>query len=908
MHLRFCGNPEKPVFSAAAISNLRLPTIYHTGSSNVRTSLSLAFLFLLAISFNAVAQQPRGFLASPPVPDKSVYDALTASSTRTVIALSGSWEVSDDDGDSWKPLAVPSCYNESGKLLMRRKFNIPKEMLNSYSWKLVGYGLQYSGSISVNGSFIVQRESLIPFTANLPEESILQPNNTIQIEVDNRLEYASTVPGRRLPLDIRTYGGVVRDIFLVGTPRVRIDDVKILRKGGGTADFEVNVVSGTIKGMKVGRAGDSAGVGSVISGDQSDFNVSIVVRSPSGVDTIPAGEVARGEQQVTLQSKRTALARLAVNVSGATPWRPGAPSLYTAVIQVRHNGALVDEKLVRFGFRDLKTAGEQVTLNGSPLRLKGVVYIEDSEKYGASLSYEQMREDMQTIRDMGVNVIRFTGSVPHPYLLELCDQMGVLAFIDVPIGSPPPFLYHDEEFFERALDRTRSAIEATRQYSCVVGYGVGFPFGVDPGEGEEFLAQVRKSIDSLAPGSLFYAAATAWSNPKVRDLVDIAGISLLDGTPEAIEKIIGDARAQLAGAKPLVLLGFGKLVRVGNQSGYSDPTSTQSQAKFLSDVYMILERSGIAGGIYWAYNDYRTDRPLLTVNNADQYIASCGLVTLGREVRIAGKTLGALYTDQRPPDIAIGEYNAPSTVLFIIIGIACAIAFLLLINNSRRFRENVFRALLRPYNFYADIRDQRILSTVQTTVLGGVIAVTFAVIFSSLCYYYRMDEAFDFVLGALLPSDGLKELIDYVIWRPPLSVIAFTLFFFLLLVIVTLLIRFGSVFVRNKIFFNDAYTISIWGALPVLLLIPLGMILTRLLVFPSAGILAFMVVLAILLWLLYRVLRGTAVIYDVRSSRVYLYAIGGMVVLVVVLCVASDNIYAMFSYVRDGIGAIYARG
>ncbi len=390
--------------------------------------------------------------------------------------------------------------------------------------------------------------------------------------------------------------------------------------------------------------------------------------------------------------------------------------------------------------------------------------------------------------------------------------------------------------------------------------------------------------------------------------MDIAGISLLDGTPEAIEKIIGDARAQLAGAKPLVLLGFGKLVRVGNQSGYSDPTSTQSQAKFLSDVYMILERSGIAGGIYWAYNDYRTDRPLLTVNNADQYIASCGLVTLGREVRIAGKTLGALYTDQRPPDIAIGEYNAPSTVLFIIIGIACAIAFLLLINNSRRFRENVFRALLRPYNFYADIRDQRILSTVQTTVLGGVIAVTFAVIFSSLCYYYRMDEAFDFVLGALLPSDGLKELIDYVIWRPPLSVIAFTLFFFLLLVIVTLLIRFGSVFVRNKIFFNDAYTISIWGALPVLLLIPLGMILTRLLVLPSAGILAFMVVLAILLWLLYRVLRGTAVIYDVRSSRVYLYAIGGMVVLVVVLCVASDNIYAMFSYVRDGIGAIYARG
>lgn len=199
----------------------------------MRTSLSLAFLFLIAICLNAVAQQPRGFLASPPMPDKSVYDALTASSTRTVIALSGRWEVSDDDGDSWKPLAVPSCYNESGKLLLRQKFNIPQEMLNNYRWKLVGYGLQYSGSISVNGSFIVQRESLIPFTANLPEESILHAANTVQIEVDNQLDYSSTVPGRRLPLDIRTYGGVVRDLFLVGTPKVLIDDVKILRKGGG---------------------------------------------------------------------------------------------------------------------------------------------------------------------------------------------------------------------------------------------------------------------------------------------------------------------------------------------------------------------------------------------------------------------------------------------------------------------------------------------------------------------------------------------------------------------------------------------------------------------------------------------------------------------------------------------------
>lgn len=875
----------------------------------MRTRFFLAILLFVASFGGATAQQPSGFLASPPEPDQSVYTTLTASSTRTVIALSGaSWEVSFDDEDNWSSVTVPSSYMRSGRLVLRRTFNIPENLLKNYRWKLVGYGLQYSGSIQINGNFIVQRESLIPFTANIPEEAQLGRENTIRIEVDNRLDYSATVPGRRIPLDIRTYGGVVRDIFLVGTPRVWVDDVRIKRKGEGQVGFEIGVVSGTIKGMSVGRSSDSAGSGGSIGSDAADFDVSVIVRSPSGVDTIPAGEVGRAQQTVSLQSKRTALAELDVDVNSPMLWAPGSPSLYSAVVQVRYRGALVDEKIVPFGFRSFTSGSKDLVLNGSPLKAKGIVYIEDSEKYGASLSYEQMKQDIETIRDLGANMIRFSGSVPHPYLLEMCDRMGLLVFIDIPLGAAPPYLYTNSEFIERAIERTRSAVEATRGYTCVVGYGVGFPVGVDTENGVEFLARARRTVDSLASDALFYAAAGSWKNPKLREAVDIAGVSLLDGNEGNIRHLVEGALADLQGSKPLLLLAYGNLVRIGNQNGYSDPTSSQSQARFVSDVQIILQGLDVAGGIHWAFSDYRTDRPLLTVNNDDQYLASCGLMTLGRDMRIAGKTLGALYTDQRPPDIAIGDYETPSTVLFIAIGIACAIVFLLLINNSRRFRENVFRALLRPYNFYADIRDQRILSTFQTTVLAIVIAVTFAVILASLCYFYKMDEAFDFVLSAVIPYDSVKELVDYVIWRPALGVATFTGVFFVSLVLVTVLIRACSMFVRNRIFFNDAYTIAIWGALPVLLLIPVGMVLYKLLNIPSAGLVAFVIMLGVLGWLLYRVLRGTAVIYDVRASRVYAYALGGLVVLALVLFVTSDNIYAMFSYLRDGIGALYARG
>ncbi|MEP7220203.1 MAG: YIP1 family protein, partial [Bacteroidota bacterium] len=243
--------------------------------------------------------------------------------------------------------------------------------------------------------------------------------------------------------------------------------------------------------------------------------------------------------------------------------------------------------------------------------------------------------------------------------------------------------------------------------------------------------------------------------------------------------------------------------------------------------------------------------------------------------------------------------------IFIAIGIGCAIVFLLLINSSRRFRENVFRALLRPYNFYADIRDQRILSNVQTTILGLVIALTFALIVASLCYYYRMDESFDATLSAIVTSDFIKEFLNYIIWRPALSITIFTLFFFGLLLLVALIIRACASLVRNRIFFTDAYIISVWGALPVLLLIVPAMILYRLLGVPSAGPIAFLVMMIVVLWMVYRVLRGTAVIYDVRPLKVYGYAIGTICALFLVLYVTSGETSTAFSYLREGIGGLY---
>jgi hypothetical protein len=177
---------------------------------------------------------------------------------------------------------------------------------------------------------------------------------------------------------------------------------------------------------------------------------------------------------------------------------------------------------------------------------------------------------------------------------------------------------------------------------------------------------------------------------------------------------------------------------------------------------------------------------------------------------------------------------------------------------------------------------------------------------ASVCFFYRMDEGFDAVLGAVVTSDWLKELLNYMIWRPAISIPAFAIVFFLGMLLVAGLIRLFSIFVRNRIFFTDSYTIAIWGALPALLLIPVAMILYRMLEWNDASpFLLGVILLVVIVWMLYRILRGTSVVYDVRPSKIYGYTLGGLVAIMLVLYFTSGAVRSRTSYMVDGVEGMY---
>ena len=163
--------------------------------------------------------------------------------------------------------------------------------------------------------------------------------------------------------------------------------------------------------------------------------------------------------------------------------------------------------------------------------------------------------------------------------------------------------------------------------------------------------------------------------------------------------------------------------------------------------------------------DYRGDFPSLINGYSPENIYNIGITSSDKGTnRLAYKVIYAKLHNAESVTIPIGSKKDNAPMVFIIFGLFLALIMGVLVNSGRKFREDSSRALLRPYNFYADVRDQRIMSGYHSTVLGLVTAAIMALLISNLLFYLRENIFFE----KLLLSFGSERLISaasYLAWH-----------------------------------------------------------------------------------------------------------------------------------------------
>jgi len=146
------------------------------------------------------------------------------------------------------------------------------------------------------------------------------------------------------------------------------------------------------------------------------------------IDTNTAGLVQTeiideaGKVVAAASADSDGIASLELEIPGARLWSPDTPVLYTARVCFGD-----DEVRERFGIRSLTWNPQKgIALNGERLVLRGACIHHDNGILGACTYPEVERRRVRILKEAGYNAIRSAHNPCSRYLLDACDELGML--------------------------------------------------------------------------------------------------------------------------------------------------------------------------------------------------------------------------------------------------------------------------------------------------------------------------------------------------------------------------------------------------------------------------------------------------------------------------------------------------
>ncbi|MEO8168401.1 MAG: glycoside hydrolase family 2 TIM barrel-domain containing protein, partial [bacterium] len=453
--------------------------------------------------------------------------------TRKKIDLTGIWTYKVSDGPEGT-VHIPCAYDFTGEVTFQRSFEITADDLNKYQFQLVMLGANYTSAATVNNDFIANHiGGYTSFVAPITS-SVLQAGtqNVIKIVTDNKLDPTRTIPLRSQVWGWRNYGGITRDVYILATPKVFISNVVV------TPTLSVD--------FSVAKIAVSALIdGSLATDDSTVERLQWYVELIDKQTNIPVA--TSNTVLATFQNKAWTTGPVELTINAPRLWSPDKPDMYIVKAHLVNpaRGEKLDEYDVNTGLRKIDFVNGRVIVNGKKTLLKGVIWMEDHKSYGSSLPYEVMEKDIDMIRSVGANAIRFGDHPPHPYMLSLCDRYGILALEEISVKNVPASILSQEYYVELAGARMREMITRDRNHPCVFAWGLGDDFDVWSASSRVYVEQLAKVAHGLDARPIYYATNSA--SDLCSDLVDITAVSLNTRDIKEFKNELDDLRIASAG-------------------------------------------------------------------------------------------------------------------------------------------------------------------------------------------------------------------------------------------------------------------------------------------------------------------------------------------------------------------------
>ncbi len=222
-------------------------------------------------------------------------------------------------------------------------------------------------------------------------------------------------------------------------------------------------------------------------GSKDPLTIEVQVTDPSG-KSLYGESIKRkpwaGEQQIAK-----------FKIDAPQRWSPAKPTLYRCTVKT--GGQEVTE---RFGVRTVEWVEHgPFKLNGERLLLKGTSRHEDHAGLAAAMTEDLIRQEMLMIKDMGANFIRLGHYQQSRIVLDLCDELGLLVWEEIPwcrggVGG--------DRYREQARSMMRAMIDQHSNHPSVILWGLGneddWPGDFDVPDQKEDIRAFMTELNTLA--------------------------------------------------------------------------------------------------------------------------------------------------------------------------------------------------------------------------------------------------------------------------------------------------------------------------------------------------------------------------------------------------------------------------
>lgn len=337
----------------------------------------------------------------------------------------------------WEDITLPHTYNKDdmqkdrnffeGKAVYQKTFR-PAETDKERRTFLKFEGVGAVAQLFVNGNYIGEHKGGYSMF-------VFEISNSIEYGKDNSITVVADNKSRKdiIPINhflFPVYGGIYRPVHLITTNKTNF--VVTDQAAPGIFIRQKNVSS---------KSADIQVEAKLETKEKTiqEVELSIEIKDDQGKT------VEKQKYPVKISPQGVTYVNETIKMKSPHLWDGiRDPYLYSLTAKITANGKELDAVKQPLGLRHIEMiANKGVFLNGKKYPMYGVTRHQDREGFGSALSFEQHKEDMMLIKEMGATTIRLAHYQQSPQMYALADSIGFLTWAEIPFVNRVSYYEND---------------------------------------------------------------------------------------------------------------------------------------------------------------------------------------------------------------------------------------------------------------------------------------------------------------------------------------------------------------------------------------------------------------------------------------------------------------------------------